>query len=114
MKPKRGEIWLVEFEPQRGAEIQKTRPAVVLSIAELDRLPLRIVAPVREFKMHHEGIFFYFPLAPNRKNGLSKKSTVDCVQVKSFALERFIKKIGVVEEMQLPQICQAVGICVGM
>jgi mRNA-degrading endonuclease toxin of MazEF toxin-antitoxin module len=37
MKPKRGEIWLVEFEPQRGAEIQKTRPAVVRSIKEKER-----------------------------------------------------------------------------
>jgi mRNA-degrading endonuclease toxin of MazEF toxin-antitoxin module len=34
---KEGEIWLVEYEPQRGAEIQKTRPAVVLSIKEIGR-----------------------------------------------------------------------------
>lgn len=39
MRPKRGEIWLVEFEPQRGAEIQKTRPAEILSIGELEKSP---------------------------------------------------------------------------
>jgi len=39
MRPKRGEIWLVEFEPQRGSEIQKTRPAEILSIGELEKSP---------------------------------------------------------------------------
>lgn len=28
--PKRGEIWLVQLDPTRGQEIQKTRPAVVI------------------------------------------------------------------------------------
>jgi mRNA-degrading endonuclease toxin of MazEF toxin-antitoxin module len=29
--PRRGEVWLVSFDPSLGGEIQKTRPAVVLS-----------------------------------------------------------------------------------
>jgi len=29
--PRRGEVWLVAFDPSVGGEIQKTRPAVVLS-----------------------------------------------------------------------------------
>lgn len=29
--PRRGEVWLVAFDPAVGGEIQKTRPAVVLS-----------------------------------------------------------------------------------
>jgi len=32
VKPKRGEVWWVNFNPARGTEIQKNRPAVVLSI----------------------------------------------------------------------------------
>ncbi len=44
--PERGEIWQVTFEPTIGAEIAKTRPALVLNIAEAGRLPLRIVAPI--------------------------------------------------------------------
>jgi len=31
ISPKRGEIWLVQLDPTRGQEIQKTRPAVVIS-----------------------------------------------------------------------------------
>jgi|OpeIllAssembly_1097287.scaffolds.fasta_scaffold816553_2 mRNA interferase MazF len=114
MRPKRGEIWLVEFEPQRGAEIQKTRPAVVLSIKEIEKIPIRIVVPIREFKAHHEQIIFFIALQPTRENGLSKLSSVDCTQVKSFALERFIKRLGAVSESELREITEAVGLCIGL
>ncbi len=30
-QPRRGEVWLVAFEPSIGGEVTKTRPAVVLS-----------------------------------------------------------------------------------
>ena len=31
MRPRRGEVWWVSFDPSVGGEIQKTRPAVVIS-----------------------------------------------------------------------------------
>ena len=31
MHPRRGEVWWVSFDPSVGGEIQKTRPAVVIS-----------------------------------------------------------------------------------
>jgi mRNA interferase MazF len=114
MKPKRGEVWLVEFEPQRGTEIQKTRPAVVLSIKETEKIPIRIVVPVREHKPHHDQISFFTTLHPTRANGLSKVSSVDCTQVKSFALERFIKRLGTVSDTQLREVTEAVGLCIGL
>ncbi len=46
INPARGEIWLVNFNPQIGAEIEKLRPAVVVSINAIGRLPLRIVVPI--------------------------------------------------------------------
>lgn len=47
--PSRGEIWNLRFDPSEGAEITKIRPAVVISIPAIGRLPLRIVAPVTEW-----------------------------------------------------------------
>ena len=35
--PRRGEIWWVDFEPSIGGEIQKTRPAVIVSNDEANR-----------------------------------------------------------------------------
>ncbi len=31
MKPKRGEVWWVNFNPSQGSEVKKVRPAVVVS-----------------------------------------------------------------------------------
>ena len=45
-KPKRGEIWDVDFDPPKGAEIGKKRPAVVISEDAIGRLPLLIVGGV--------------------------------------------------------------------
>ncbi len=43
----RGEVWLVSLDPTIGSEIQKTRPCVIISPAELhDHLRTVIVAPM--------------------------------------------------------------------
>jgi mRNA interferase MazF len=42
--PKRGEVWLVQLDPTRGQEIQKTRPAVVISADILGAIPMRITS----------------------------------------------------------------------
>jgi mRNA interferase MazF len=47
--PKRSEVWLVNFDPSVGAEIRKTRPAVVTNIAGIGRLPLQIVVPLTDW-----------------------------------------------------------------
>jgi mRNA-degrading endonuclease toxin of MazEF toxin-antitoxin module len=44
--PKKGEIWLVQLDPTRGQEIQKTRPAVVISSEIFSSIPMRIIIPV--------------------------------------------------------------------
>ncbi len=31
LKPRRGEVWWVRFDPSIGTEIQKTRPAIIVS-----------------------------------------------------------------------------------
>lgn len=45
--PARFEVWLVNLDPTVGAEIRKTRPAVVVSPDEMNRhLRMAIVAPM--------------------------------------------------------------------
>lgn len=44
---KRGEVWLVSLDPTVGTEIQKTRPCLIVSPDELNRVLRRvIVAPM--------------------------------------------------------------------
>ncbi len=50
MLPKRGEIWLVNLDPTVGAEIQKTRPAIVISSDYIGKLPLKLMVPITDWK----------------------------------------------------------------
>ena len=45
--PQRDEVWLVVLDPAQGAEIQKTRPCLVLSPDEMNQhLRIVIIAPM--------------------------------------------------------------------
>ncbi len=112
--PKRGEIWYVTFDPTVGAEIQKNRPAIIVSIPELNALPLRIVVPITEYKDKHEEFFWYIKLPPTKLNGLKKQSSANALQCKSVSINRFTKKIGVITKEQLLQITESISECIGI
>ena len=44
----RGEVWLINLDATVGAEIRKTRPAVIVSADAIGVLPLRVVVPLAE------------------------------------------------------------------
>ncbi len=50
ISPKRGEIWLVDLNPTRGQELQKTRPAVIISAEIFNPIPLRIIIPITSWQ----------------------------------------------------------------
>jgi mRNA interferase MazF len=110
---KRGEIWLVRFDPSLGAEIRKLRPAIVVSVDGVGRLPLRIVVPVTNWKPVYGGLSWFVRLPAATTNGLSKDSAADAFQVKSVSEARFIQRLGVVTPSQLEEIASAVALCVG-
>jgi mRNA interferase MazF len=72
--PQRGEIWLVNFDP---TEIRKIRPAVVISSNNIGILPIKLVAPITDWKDWYVGNLWHIKLSPNSDNGLSKDSSVD-------------------------------------
>lgn len=111
--PKRGDIWLVDFDPARGAEIQKSRPAVVVSVDGTGRLPLRIVVPITDWKPQYAGYSWFVPLQASPSNGLAKDSGADAFQVKSISETRFVRHLGVVADNQLDDIASAVALTVG-
>ena len=94
MNPRRGEIWLADLNPTLGAEIRKTRPIVVVSSDEIGILPIRLVAPITEWKETFEGNVWHVRLEPDITNGLTKLSAVDTLQLRGIDTLRFVQKIG--------------------
>jgi mRNA interferase MazF len=90
---KQGEIWLINLDPTIGAEIRKTRPAVVSDDA-LGKLPLKVIVPVTDWKSNYEIAPWMVKIEPDQENNLIKDSTADCFQVRSVSEERFVKQIG--------------------
>jgi mRNA interferase MazF len=111
--PNRGEVWFVDFDPAVGAEIQKVRPALVISLDSIGRLPLRIVVPLTDWKPQYGGFPWFVLIQAEAGNGLSKDSGADAFQTKSVSLTRFVRPLGVVTAAQLDAVASAVALCVG-
>lgn len=111
--PTRGEVWWVRFDPSEGAEIGKTRPAIVVNAPAVGRLPLRIVVPVTEWDARWGTVPWLVRLRASSRSGLKKDSAADCFQVKSLSLSRLERKSGSVTADELEQLSAAIALCVG-
>jgi mRNA interferase MazF len=87
--PRRGDVWLVDFDPSVGAEIRKVRPAVVLSQDVIRHLALRVVVPITDWKPRYAGRLWFVHIPASRANGLRKDSGADAFQRKSVSEARF-------------------------
>ncbi|PZX54959.1 type II toxin-antitoxin system PemK/MazF family toxin [Algoriphagus chordae] len=78
-----GEIWLVDFAPKIGQEIDKKRPAVIVNHDSMGVLQLKVVVPITNASKVIKD--WHIELYPNPGNGLSKISAADCFQIKSLS-----------------------------
>ena len=112
VNPKRGEIWRVDLEPTRGAEMQKTRPAVILSSDRLGRLPLRLIVPLTGWNEGYASLAWMARVEATQANGLTKLSAADAFQMRGASLERFGNRLGVLSEETLARIARALALTV--
>lgn len=92
------EIWLVNFNPTVGAEINKKRPAIIVNDDSIGVLPLRVIVPITDWKQRYNSADWMVKVEPTASNNLTKDSTADCFQVKSVSTNRFDSKIGEVDD----------------
>ena len=111
--PRRGDVWLIDFDPSVGAEIQKIRPAVVISLDTVGRLPLRLVVPITDWKPLYTHFPWFVHIAVSSNNGLIKDSGADCFQTKSVSADRLVRKLGELLPVELDEIASAIALCVG-
>ena len=113
-RAKRGEVWEINFQPAVGAEIQKIRPAVVINIPEVGRLPLAIVVPVTEWQEVYAHRSWFVRLPATSRNGSSKESGADAFPVKSVSELRLIRRLGQLTDEETDLIGEAIALCVGV
>jgi len=109
MNVKRSEIWLVNLDPTIGAEIRKTRPVVVISSDAVGALPIRLVAPLTEWKDFFAQNVWHVKLVPDSMNGLAKTSAIDTLQLRGVDTQRFVQKIGSVSPAVMRSIIAAIA-----
>lgn len=101
---KQGDIWLINLDPTIGAEIKKTRPAIIVNDDSLGKLPLKIIVPITDWKDRYDIAPWMVKIIPDRINGLTKNSSADCFQVRSVSQERFMRKIGQTHQSTMDDI----------
>lgn len=99
--PKRGEVFLVTLDPTLGAEMQKTRPAVVVSPDELnDSLATVIVVPLTTGRA--------YPFRPQTRVG-GKPGVAAVDQVRAVDKRRLSRRIGLLSAPALTSVLQALA-----
>jgi mRNA interferase MazF len=96
------EVWLIDFAPKIGQEIDKVRPAVIVNHDSMGALQLKVVVPITDAV--RSICDWHVPLNPSRKNGISKKSVADCFQVKSISKERFVRHLGSLSTKEMEEV----------
>jgi mRNA interferase MazF len=108
LAPRRGEVWLVAFSASVGGEIQKTRPAVVLSNDTANALLNRVqVVPISS-----QVARLYPAEAPVNLNGARCKAMAD--QITTASKHRLQRRMGSLSADDIAAVAQAVCLQLGL
>lgn len=110
--PRRGDIWLVNFDPTLGAEIRKTRPALIIQNDVGNRSsPVTIVAAITSTQKKP------YPFQVRIKageGGLDVDSVVTLNHVRSIDAQRLIRKLGHVSKQTMTAVDKAIVVSLGI
>lgn len=113
MEIKRGDILLVNFEPVKGREQGRVRPAVVIQNNILnENSPLTIVAPITSkiyLKEYPTNVFIQ-----KEESVLDRDSTILLNQIRTIDKRRIIKRLGLLNFYQMDKVNSALKISLGL
>lgn len=99
--PKRGEVWLVDFDPTRQGEIGKTRPALVIQDERIDIGTLVVIPFSTQIVADSEPLRINYSL-----KFLEKNSDLAIPQMRALSTARFRKKLGSLSASELTRVSQ--------
>jgi mRNA interferase MazF len=111
--PRRGEVYLVNFDPTVGAEIQKTRPALVIQNDIANRhSSITIVAALTS--KHDERLYPTEVLVRPPDGGITTESVVLLNQMRSVDKRRLLKLLGRLRPATMAEVDRALAVSVGL
>ena len=111
--PRRGEIYLVDFDPARGHEIKKTRPALIIQNDVGNQYSSTTIVAAITSRMTDRPYPVEVLLEAER-TGLKVRSTVRLDQIRSIDKERLRRYLGVVDKATIRLVDQAIQISLGL
>lgn len=104
MKPRRGDVWLIDFGDPVGREQAGTRPAVVVSADLLNEGPAGVVVVV-PLTTAARGVPSHVEIG-SEQSGLDEVSYAKCEDVKSVSEQRLVNRLGSVDPAPLFEIAR--------
>ncbi|MGH7719084.1 MAG: type II toxin-antitoxin system PemK/MazF family toxin [Gemmatimonadaceae bacterium] len=111
--PRRGDVYLVNFDPTLGSEIRKTRPALILQNDVANRYsPITIVAAITS--RYDERLYPTEVEILSGEGGVTAPSAVLLNQVRSVDRRRLVRRLGHVTPATMQKVNQALLISFGI
>ena len=111
--PRRGEVYLVNFDPVIGAEIRKTRPALILQNDIANRhSPLTIVAAITS--QFEEPLYPTEVLLTAGEGGTTKDSVILLNQIRSVDKRRLTRRLGMIRSESIRRVDRSLQISLGL
>jgi len=98
------------WTPTVGAEIKKSRPAIIVNDDAVGILPLKVIVPVTEWKEQYAAAPWLVRLLPDSENGLQKLSAADAFRVRSVSEQRFVRRLGKLSDATLKAVTEALAV----
>lgn len=111
MKPRRGEVWLVCFDPTLGREQAGVRPALILSVDQFNSSAAELVT-VLPITSKPRAVRTRIMIKPPEA-GLSMISYVICEQVRTISIQRLTKSTGMVSAATMNAVETTVRMLLG-
>jgi len=111
--PKRGEVYLVNFDPTIGAEIRKTRPALIVQNDIANRhSPVTVVCAITS--QYEEPLYPTETLLSPPEGGMKLQSVALANQIRSVDRQRLVKRLGAVRPETMQRVDRALRLSLGL
>jgi mRNA interferase MazF len=113
VRPRRGEVYLVNFDPTLGAEIQKTRPALIVQNDLANRhSAITIVAAITS--QFDQPLYPTEVLVSPPEGGLRMDSVALLNQIRSIDKQRLVRRLGTLKPETMHRVDHAIIISMGL